>query len=111
LKETVTNGKTPDEELIFSEIDYGIWNYRSGERYVMVTDGRYKLTLYRDPENPELFAGNDDQVLFDMAVDPYEKNNLARESAYSHIMDDLIAKLDVWDRSRTLVKPKLINNT
>ena len=92
---------------VFSEIDYGLWGYRPGERCVMIRDGRWKLCLYRDPRDPARCAGAEDRVLFDLAEDPGERCNLARDPAYSAIMGELIDRIDAWDASRPVVAPHL----
>lgn len=88
---------------VFSEIDYGLWGYRPGERYVMVRQGPWKLSLYRDPQDPERFRGAEDRVLFDLAADPEERRNLASDPAYGEVMEALVAEIDAWDRSRPIV--------
>ena len=94
---------------VFSEIDYGLLGYRSGERYVMVRDGRWKLSLYRDPRDPGRVSGAEaDRVLFDLDSDPGETRNLAQDPAYAPVMEALIARIDAWDRARTIIKPSLV---
>jgi arylsulfatase len=90
-------------EPVFSEIDLGLWGYRSGERRVMVRDGHWKLILYRDPRDHERFAGCEDAVLFDLEADPDERCNLAPDPPYRHVIEKLSAKIDAWDRSRPIV--------
>jgi arylsulfatase A-like enzyme len=94
---------------VFSEIDYGLWGYRPGERYVMVRDGRWKLCLYHNPladggssrgEEPNLV---EDRVLYDLAIDPGERHNLAPDAAYGQVVERLIAAIDAWDRGRPIV--------
>lgn len=103
LARTLRRGTSVEPEPIFSEIDYGLWGYRSGERCVMIRDGGWKLILFRDPRHPERFVGAEDRVLFDLAADPGEKNNLASEPAYGDVVKALIAKIDAWDRSRPII--------
>ncbi|MDF1515514.1 MAG: sulfatase-like hydrolase/transferase [Anaerolineae bacterium] len=110
LSATLRQGVLPAEAPVFSEIDYGIWNYRLGERYVMVRDGRYKLTLYRDPQNHTLYEGRDDRVLFDLELDPLEVHNLAGDPAYTQVVDDLISAIDRWDDGRIIVEPVLVKD-
>jgi choline-sulfatase len=92
-------------EPVFSEIDLGLWGYRSGERRVMVRDGGWKLILYRDPCDPSAFAGREDAVLFDLETDPGERHNLAADPSCSPVIEGLTAKIDAWDRSRPIVAP------
>ncbi len=108
LGSAVREGRSVEPEPVFGEIDYGIWHYRSGDRYVMIRDGRWKLSLYRDPRNLDRYAETEDRVLFDLETDPQEYHNLAQDSAYTSVMEDLIAKLDAWDRERGIVQPSLI---
>ena len=107
LGATLREGAPPEATPVFSEIDYGIWHYRLGDRYVMIRDGRWKLSLYRDPRNPARYAGSEDRVLFDLDTDPQEYHNLASDPAYAPVVDALIAKIDAWDRARPIVEPSL----
>lgn len=93
---------------VFSEIDYGIWNYRLGDRYVMVRDGRWKLCLYRDPRKRERYVGSEDRVLFDLEADPQENHNLAGDPTYAPVMEALVSKIDAWDCERAIVEPSLV---
>ena len=93
---------SPEPAPVFSEIDYGIWNYRLGDRYVMVRDGRYKFMLYRDPRDHDRYAGSEDRVLFDLENDPQEYHNLAGDPAYATVMEALVSAIDAWDRSRPI---------
>jgi arylsulfatase A-like enzyme len=90
-------------EPIFSEIDYGLWGYRSGERCVMVRDGDWKLVLFRAPQQLERLVGAEDRVLFNLATDPGETTNLATDAAFDDAVKALIAKIDAWDASRCIV--------
>jgi arylsulfatase A-like enzyme len=98
-----------DPAPVFSEIDYGLWGYRDGDRHVMVREGSWKLCLYRDPADHTTdpadhnrFEDDDDRVLFNLAEDPGERRNRAHDPAYAGVIDDLIAHIDAWDRSRPL---------
>ena len=108
LSVTLRNGTLPEDAPVFSEIDYGIWNYRTGDRYVMVRDGQYKLMLYRNPCDPGRFTSNDDRVLFDLVSDPMEEINLAGDPRYASVMRRLITELDAWDSDRSIVTPTLV---
>jgi arylsulfatase A-like enzyme len=94
---------------VFSEIDYGLWGYRPGERYVMVRDGRWKLCLYRSPladdgPSPERETNPaEDRVLYDLEADPGERHNLAPDAAYGQVMERLVDAIDAWDRGRPIV--------
>jgi arylsulfatase len=111
LSTTLRHGTPPEAAPVFSEIDYGIWHYRLGDRYVMVRDGHWKLCLYRDPRNPDRYVGSQDCVLFDLEADPQEYHNLAHDPTYAPVMDGLVAKIDAWDRGRTIVEPSLVERS
>jgi arylsulfatase A-like enzyme len=104
LKPVLCGDKDVAPAPVFSEIDYGLWGYRDGDRYVMVREGPWKLSLYRDPADSERFAGRDDRVLFNLDADPGERHNLAYDSDYKDVVEDLIARIDRWDRRRSLVR-------
>lgn len=108
LADTLVSGVRPAAEPVFSEIDYGIWHYRTGHRYVMVRNGHYKLTLYRDPFTHQSYEDRDDMVLFDLDSDPQEKHNLANESTHTPVIFRLVAAIDAWDRGRPLLEPVLV---
>jgi arylsulfatase A-like enzyme len=109
LATTLKTGTPPATAPVFSEIDYGNWHYRFGERYVMLRDGRWKLRLYRDPHDPTRYAGREDRVLFDLENDPLEYRNLANDTAYAEVMTELLGKLEAWDRARPLVTPRVVD--
>lgn len=88
---------------VFSEIDYGLWFYRSGERCVMVRQGLWKLFMYRDPRDPQRCAGREDTVLFNLESDPDERENLASRPAYAATIQRLVEAIDAWDRERPIV--------
>ncbi len=103
-------GKKLEPAPVFSEVDYGLWSYRSGERCVMVRQGQWKLFLYHDPCDPDKCAGREDAVLFDLESDPDERHNLARHPAYAETVRTLVEAIDAWDRKRPIV-PARINPT
>jgi arylsulfatase A-like enzyme len=107
LSATLCHGATPKAKPVFSEIDYGLWHYRPDERHVMIRDGRWKLMMYRDPHDPDRLTDSEDRVLFDLEADPQERHNLALGPECHPIIDDLIAKIDRWDRSRPVVPSSL----
>jgi iduronate 2-sulfatase len=100
---SLRQGTQPESVSVFSEIDYGLWRYRSGERYAMVRDGRWKLSLYRDPRDPDRCAGREDRVLFDLVDDPGETHNLADRQAYASTVEALTTRIDAWDQGRPVV--------
>lgn len=96
-------------EPVFSEIDYGIWgDYRDGDRCVMVRQGPWKLSLFRDPEKPDRLARDDGQLLFNLERDPGELRNVA-DAAHAGLIQRLIQVIDQWDRNRTLTPPVHVN--
>ena len=108
LAATLRQASRPADSPVFSEIDYGLWEYRDGERRVMVRDGRCKLWLYHDPLDPTRFAARKDPVLFDLENDRGETCNLAQDPEYAPTMEALIAQIHAWDRRRTIVRPTTI---
>jgi len=96
-------GEPPEPAPVLSEVDYGLWFYRSGERYVMVRDGRWKRCLYRDPRDPQRCLGREDAVLYDLERDPGERANLAGQPAYAETIRRLVGMVDAWDRGRPIV--------
>ena len=86
---------------VFSEVDYGLWYYRSGERYVMVRDALE--APYRDPRDPRRCAGREDAVLYDLERDPGERENLAAQPAHAETVGRLVGLIDDWDRGRPIV--------
>ena len=108
LGETLRQGSRPTDSPVFSEIDYGLWGYRDGERRVMVRDGRWKLWLYRDPRDPTRFAARKDPVLFDLEDDPGETHNLAQDPDYAPTVEALVAQIEAWDRGREITAPTRI---
>jgi len=100
-------GETLAPAPVFSEVDYGLWFYRSGERYVMIRDGRWKLCLFRDPRDLTRCAGREDMVLFDLKNDPGERHNLVADPAHGDTIQRLVAALDAWDRARHIVPAQI----
>jgi arylsulfatase A-like enzyme len=107
LAPTLRERTPPAAEPVFSEIDYGLWGYRPGERYVMIRDGRWKLMTYRDPTDSASLINGPDRVLFDLVTDPEERTNLANKPEFQPIVSRLIATLDAWDATRPVRRPGL----
>ncbi len=105
LSATLRAGSAPQAAPVFSELDHGVQDYRQGDRYVMVRDGRWKLSLYRDPRDRDHYAGAEDRVLFDMESDPQEYVNRADDPACASVISAMIARIDAWDRSRAVQTP------
>jgi iduronate 2-sulfatase len=108
LARTLQAGEPVVPGPVFSEIDLGLWHYRPGERQVMVRSGRWKAILYRDPRDPDRFAGREDRLLYDLVADPHERQNLACDPAYAQVMEMLVSEIDNWDRTRPVVESSLI---
>jgi arylsulfatase len=71
-------GKPPEEDPVFSEIDFGMYHYRLGDRCVMVRHGKYKLTLFRDPRDKHKFSNQEeDRCLFDLESDQSESRDIS----------------------------------
>ena len=100
LAETLRTGAEPTARPVFSELDFGIWGYRDGDRYVMVRDGDWKLAVFRDPLRPERFADTDGLVLFNLAEDPGERHNRSDDPVCAETVARLIALIDAWDDGR-----------
>ncbi len=108
LTDTLRTGRPPQAAPMFSEIDYGAWNYRDGERHVMVREGPWKLSLYRNPRTQTKARedrAHEDRVLFNLETAPQEKHNLASDPAHAAVIEALIAKIDAWDNARPIVEP------
>ncbi|MBN2006714.1 MAG: sulfatase-like hydrolase/transferase [Anaerolineae bacterium] len=108
LAGTLRTGRPPQAAPVFGEIDYGAWNYRNGERYVMVREGPWKLSLYRNPRalaGAQEDCGREDRVLFNLEVAPQESHNLANDPANAAVVENLIAQIDTWDATHPIVAP------
>jgi choline-sulfatase len=95
-------GRAPKRDLgpVFGEIDFGIWDYRPGDRYVMVRQGDWKLSVFRDPANPARFAGDDGLALYNLRDDPGERRNRAADAGCDAVRRRLSDAVDAWDRAR-----------
>ncbi len=105
LASTLRGDAVDEPSPVFSEIDFGVWCYRDGDRYVMIRDGDWKLALYRDPGGRGQRAGAEDRMLFNLADDPGECCNLAADPACASVVTALVDKIDTWDHSRQLKAP------
>jgi len=95
----LTGGDCPGAP-VFSEIDFGLHQYRDGDRRIMVRDGRWKAIVYRDAATPERFAATEDPVLFDLETDPGERENRAADPACAATLNFLRAGIDRRDAAR-----------
>jgi arylsulfatase A-like enzyme len=82
---------------VFSEIDFGIWHYRDGDRYVMIRDGDWKLAVFRDPADATRFPVTDGLMLHNLATDPGERTNLAAAPEHQAIIRRLLRLVDARD--------------
>jgi len=105
LASTLRGDVVDEPSPVFSEIDFGVWCYRDGDRYVMIRDGDWKLALYRDPGSRGQRAGTEDRMLYNLADDPGEYCNLAADPAFVSVMAALVDSIDAWDHSRQLKTP------
>jgi arylsulfatase A-like enzyme len=97
LAESLRVGAQPVAEPVFSEIDFGIWKYRDGDRYVMVRDGNWKLAVFRDPMDKTRFPTTDGLMLHDLAIDPGERVNLAAAPEHQATVQRLLGLIDQRD--------------
>jgi len=107
LAVAVGRGAGPEAEPVFSEIDYGVWSYRDGDRCVMILDGPWKLAVFRGAGEPGRFAPDDGLMLHNLTDDPGERVNLAGDPEYDGVAKELLAKIDAWDRPREIRQPVL----
>lgn len=64
-------------------------NYLQDSKWVMVRDGKYKLVVKMENNEPYL--------MFDMENDPYEMNNLVENDDFLDIKEDLQRKIMEWN--------------
>ncbi|MEM1213152.1 MAG: sulfatase-like hydrolase/transferase [Planctomycetota bacterium] len=73
---SVGSSETPGCPVV-SEIAYGERGGRGHDRYVMLRDGRWKLTVFKDRYDPDRLPAYDGLMLFDLLNDPHERRDLA----------------------------------
>ena len=100
LTETLMDGKEPPVRPVFSELDLGTRGYRTGERLVMIRDGVWKLSLFRDPFDKDRFVETSDGSLYNLRDDPGERTNLFRSADHRGVVAELVARIDRWDKRR-----------
>ncbi len=83
---------------VFSELAFGYQRYRDHDRQVMIREGRYKLVLFQDPQNPRKFRGQEDGALYDLESDPGETINRYYDPAARPIINRLSQSIIRWDR-------------
>jgi len=108
LADAACGGGAPSPEPVFSEIDFGIWDYRDGDRYVMVREGPWKLAVFRDPRNPGRFPESDGLMLHNLEADPRERTNLAHAPEYAEVRKRLLDLLAGWDATRPRTPPPCV---
>ena len=82
---------------------YAVSEYRSGggSSYSFRTE-RYRLTLWfsGSSDRPDLISWDSNRIkeieLYDYETDPYETINLADDSNYTDVLNDLLAKAEEW---------------
>ena len=94
LADVLRQGGEPEVEPVFSEIDFGIWQYRDGDRYVMVRDGDWKLAVFRDAKDASRFPDDDGIMLHHLASDPGERVNLAARAEHRGVVRRLLHLID-----------------
>ena len=107
LANSLRGGGEPRTVPIFSEVDFGVWDYRDGDRYAMVRDEEWKMAFFRDPRDAGRFAEDDGLMLHNLNDDPGERTNLAGNPQYEEVIQRLMAILNTWDRSRETRVPVL----
>ncbi|MEM6458832.1 MAG: sulfatase-like hydrolase/transferase [Planctomycetota bacterium] len=91
----------PDEPVV-SEVRYGDRCDRPHDRYVMVRRGPWKLTVFRDREEPGRLDRDDGLMLFNLDQDPIERHDLAprvgTDNSLRKTTESLLHDLDRYDR-------------
>lgn len=100
LASSLAIGQEPDATPVFSEIKFGYQGYRDDDRRAMVRDGRYKLSLFLDPDDPGRFRDKPDGSLYDLETDPGETTNLFPAPAQAGRIQHLTNLIIEWDRRR-----------
>jgi arylsulfatase len=98
LAESVSQGREPAPEPVFSEIKFGYQGYRDDHRRVMVRDWNFKLSLFLDPLDPERFRSNPEGSLYDLETDPGETRNLYTDPRHAATVQRLTNLITAWDR-------------
>ncbi len=74
LAAALREGSEPEAGAVFSEFNMGSFDLRPDDRLVMVIEGSWKLSLVFSPEMG-------DGALYNLADDPYERNNRYNDPA------------------------------
>jgi arylsulfatase A-like enzyme len=82
LARSLRKGREPEARPVFSEFNLLGFGMPAGDRYVMVRDGRWKLSVAFTPD-----AG--DGALYNLDADPYERTNLFARPEATAIRDRL----------------------
>ena len=75
-------GQEPAATPVFSEFNLASFGMSANHRYVMIRDGRWKLSLAFTPEPG-------DGALYDLSADPYERTNLYSTASAATVRDRL----------------------
>ena len=70
------------------------------DRLVMIRRGRFKMSLFLDPQDPRRFESNPEGSLYDLENDPGESRNLFRSSEYRDTIHSLRTEIETWDEAR-----------
>jgi arylsulfatase A-like enzyme len=82
LARSLRAGTEPGSRPVFSEFNLGSFGMPAGDRYVMVRDGRWKLSLAFTP-------GPGDGTLYDLQTDPHERANLYAAAEHTAVRERL----------------------
>jgi arylsulfatase A-like enzyme len=86
LARSLRAGSEPEPRAVFSEFNLASFGMPASHRYMMVRDGRWKLSLAFTPE-PR------DGTLHDLEADPHERTNLYDSPEQSALRDRLVRLL------------------
>jgi len=93
-------GREPAPDPVFSEIKLGYRGYRDDDRLATIRDGKHRLTLFLDPDNPERFRDRPEGSLYDLESDPGETRNLYGVKEYLAVAERLQERIVEWDQQR-----------
>lgn len=93
-------GSEPAARPAFSEQNLVSWDHRPDQRLITIRDGRWRMTVYRQPDAP---AGTPcpDGALYNLETDPTEIHNLYDDPQYAGVVADLLKQIEARDRLLT----------
>jgi arylsulfatase A-like enzyme len=98
LSESLIRGGEPQQQPVFSELQFGYQKYRDDERQVMGRDRSFKLSLFINSQDP-------DGELYNLRQDPLERNNLFWRAEHAATAARLKSYVLDWDRKRQVSGP------